>query len=71
MTYPHVHIVCKDCMVYGYLYEMIKGKTTLEDMMKILEKFRLYHFGHNILIADYNNYWFETNCERLKDITGE
>lgn len=55
MTYPHVYIVCKDCMVKGYLYEIIKGKNNIECIMGVLEEFRLKHNGHSITILDSND----------------
>ena len=67
MTYPHVYLVCKDCMIKAYLYEIIKGKITLKELMKTIEGFR-DHAGHNISIVDSNNFWFETNYEKLKDV---
>ena len=71
MTYPHVYIICKDCMVKGYLYEIIKGKNTIEDIMKVIEKFRLEHAGHNLIIVDYNDIWYEDNFDKLRDVIDE
>lgn len=71
MTYPHVYIVCKDCMVKGYLYEIIKGKNNIECIMGVLEEFRLKHNGHSITILDSNDMWFEDNYGKLRDVTNE